>query len=99
VCLGGGVVCWWLVQSKDFRRRDDCFYLSIRQEFFPRFVIQKVVGYLIITHRMKRVLCRLFWLKCHRLIINPAEFFNLLTGSFLGCWCNLPWVFNPDRFS
>jgi hypothetical protein len=23
---------------------------------------------------------------------------NLLTGSFLGCWCNLPWVFYHPVF-
>jgi hypothetical protein len=35
--------------------------------------------------------------KCREKIFNSH--FNLLTGSFLGCWCNLPWVFNPAHFS
>jgi hypothetical protein len=25
---------------------------------------------------------------------NVKWYFNLLTGSFLGCWCNMPSVFN-----
>ena len=26
-------------------------------------------------------------------VISNIKKLNLLTGSFLGCWCNLPWVF------
>jgi hypothetical protein len=48
-------------------------------------------------------LCKIFVLTCLLMAWERAETysiyvtvqldFNLLAGCFLGCWCNLPWVF------
>jgi hypothetical protein len=83
---------------------DPCIILAVlnkQQINYNYSVKHKIVLYKIDVITI--FLCKIFVLTCLLMAWERAETcsnyvtvqldFNLLTGSFLSCWCNLPWVF------